>query len=128
MNVGHRTQRTADLRPQQSPRYDDCGIPTSLPRNAEDFSFLQYKQISKGGAIPAENLRFMGQLRSGRDISRLRLKRSSLKNRDQDETDKEITPKNINIDGPPSFYEKDFEGFIKRKQQAGKSTVKFSVL
>jgi hypothetical protein len=39
-----------------------------------------------------------------------------LKNRDHDETDKEVTPKNLNIEGPPSFYEKDFDEFIKRKK------------
>jgi hypothetical protein len=49
-------------------RYDDCGIPTSLARNAEDFSFLQKNQIKVGGALPSDNLRFMGGLRTGNSM------------------------------------------------------------
>jgi len=86
-----------------------------VPRNAEDFSFLQYKEIRHGGAIPAENLRFMGQLRAGDGFSSRLRNKSNPRNSNPDETDKDITPKNVNNDGPPSFYEKDFEGFIKRK-------------
>lgn len=60
----------------------------------------------------------MGQLRSGKNLdvsSKLRLNKSNLRNRDPDDTEKDITPKNINVEGAPSFYEKDYEGFIRRK-------------
>ena len=91
---------------------------------------MQYKEIPNGGAIPAENLRFMGQLRSGKNLdisSKLSQNKSNLRNGDPEETDKEAMPQTLRIQGPPSFYDKDYEEFIKRKLKAGKSTEKFSL-
>jgi hypothetical protein len=61
----------------------------------EDFNFYLPNPVSKGGALPCDNLKFIGTLRNRF------VENSGNENKE---------PK------PPSFYQQDFEAFLKKKR------------
>ena len=96
---------------QRPTKYDDCGLPTTMAQNGEDFGFLSKGQITRGGAQPSENLRFMGMLRARAFGDR---KFSHQVGAYQDDDTLTKAPQST-MPNPPSFYEQDVESFLSKK-------------
>ena len=106
--ISMRTQRSL-FRPA---KFDDCGMPTTLAQNGEDFKFLNQISITRGGAQPSENLRFMGMLRAKDFGSR---KQSHQVGANPDDDAKSNKGPQSTLPNPPSFYEQDVSSYLSRK-------------